>query len=422
MDRQVGANNRLRLAQQATMETAKALRPVDRVGLMSFDVQTRELLAIDSRADHARSIERVWPESAGGGTQLMVPLQRAINALDEEDAEQKILILLTDGFVPGEDLNQLNAALGGTDVELIIMIVGDGQAPEVSALSTITEANRGKTILVDDVLRLPMLMRSEVESRRPAVMIGPSMPRPISPAPWSPGDLSWPNVDAYLLTRARPEAQVHLSSERGDVLLASVTAGAGKVVAVTSGFGSWTKEWMDWSGWSRFATGLTAFVAARDTGQSRIFVLQDDRDRAKLRVELAERQFANDVKATLVSPSGAISLVGLHPRSPGELTADLELLGEGQFTVVLDNGDSTTRHRFLKRSNYDAPRNELPVARAWVNDGVLDLWDPAKLANRESNDVTRLLLAGLSLLVFFASLVLERASPVWNHILGKLRH
>ncbi len=416
MDRQDGMSNRLQLAREATVETARALRSVDRVGLITFDVQTRELLAIESRTDHAKSIERAWPEAASGGTLLIASLRRAIDALEEDGAEQKLLVLVTDGFLADEDLEQLNIMLGRTDVELIAMIVGNNDANGFNALSDIAAANRGLAMRVDDVLELPELMRNEVESRRPAVMTGQTRSIVMLPVPWLPDENAWPDIDAYLLTRPRESAQVHLVSERGDVILASIAAGAGRVAAVTSGFGGWTEEWLRWSRWPEFATGLTGFLAVRETNQTSISVVQDYRGGATLSVEFSDRQLATNVTAILVAPSGESSAIELQPNSPGTLSANLELNREGQYTLALRTATTTTRHRFLKQSNNGSSHHQPPIASKWVSDGVLTLWDARSLPSREPHNAGRFWWLALSLLVFLSSLVLERAHPPWKYL------
>lgn len=415
MDRTSATNRRRQIARQAVIETTKALRPVDRVGLMTFDVEARELLSLDSRADHAKSIERVWPKRASGGTRLMPSLRVAVDALQRHDSKQKMLVLLTDGFLAGEDLDQLDDTLRGTDVELIAMIIDDGSQSDIGPLSRIANANGGRTIRIDDVLRLPTLMRSEIESRRPALVTGQSWPKVASPSAWLPGDVTWPAVDAYLLTRPRDEARVHLTSERGDVLIASMNAGAGKVVAITSGLSGWTARWLQWQHWPDIAAGLTNFIVARSASNVDITVQPNTFGKSELKVELADRNLPNKkLVATLVNPSGILSSIDLQPRSPGQLGADLQLDGFGQYSLTVDDGTITTRHRFLNHPNDFNSRNDPPIAMNWLDDGLLQLWQPGSLGKLQNKNNWRSWLIGLALLSILLLLSLEHVDPDWK--------
>jgi hypothetical protein len=412
MDQAGAAGRRLQAAKRAAVETARALRPVDRVGLITFDVQSQVLLPVNARGDHAQAIEQVWPQSASGGTSLMPALLQAVASLQEDGAEQQLLILLTDGVLADADLQQLDALLQSSDIELIAMILGDGEQREVGALAKITATNGGRVIAVDDVLRLPTLMRHEVESRRPAVVSEASQPRVMSPAAWLPDNSEWPGVDSYLLTRPREAAQIYLVSERGDVLLAGISAGAGKVIAVTSGFSGWSENWLQWDQWPAFAADIVGFLAARDGSRFDLSVTQDGSNKAQLEVELQERTLPDRFSAVLVSPSGNIEPVVLLAQGPGKLAATLNLSEPGQYNVVVDVDTMTTRHHFLKRTPNDLPRSGPPIAQTWLGEGLLQLWEPASLQGLIPPPDWRSWLAGLALLLFLSTLVAERMRPV----------
>lgn len=408
MDRPGTETNRLQMAKLATTETARALRPVDRVGLITFDVQSNELLPIDARANHAAAIEKAWPQSASGGTALMPSLRRAVAALREDGAEQQLLFLLTDGFLADADLQQLDDLLQDTDVELVAMILDSGTQPRLSVLEDIAVANGGRLIRIDDVLRLPTLMRREVESRRPALVSAASKPRVVSPAAWLPHDVAWPEIEAYLLTRPREDARIHLVSARGDVLLASMTVGAGKVLVVTSGFSAWVENWLQWDRWPAFAAELTGFLALRDTSDFRMSVQQGADGDVTLSVTLPATRLPDDFRASLVGPSGRIESIDLQAWSPGELTATLGSGGSGQYTVVVEADDATRRYRFLRRQAGSQLLDEPPIAKTWVDDGLLQLWEPGVIRQLEQKPDWRNWLLGLALLLFVFILAAER--------------
>jgi hypothetical protein len=128
-----------------------------------------------------------------------------------------------------------------------------------------------------------------------------------------------------------------------------MNVGAGKVVAVTSGFSSWTKDWLQSDGWPAFAANLTRYLATRDTSHFDVSVRDGEHSESMLVVEMAERQSTDPMVATLVSPSAAVSTIELEPYGPGQLVTQLQLDEVGQYLVVFESEFGTTRHRFLSR-------------------------------------------------------------------------
>ena len=394
MDRVAGSSSRLQIANQAVVSTAKALRPIDRVGLMTFEVSPRQRLPLATRARHGAAIEQAWPGSASGGTRLVPAVLSAIEQLERDDTEQRILVLLTDGFVEEENLDQLARKLQVTTVDLIALIVADEDDRGPDALHQIVTAANGRAMRIADVLQLPTLMRNEIEKARPALVTSSSRPVVVSPTPWLP-DVEWPSVEQHLLTRPRDAAEVHLVSASGDALIASMTAGAGRVVAVTTGFSSWTPEWLRFDRWPDFAADITAHLAGRDTGR---FDISVDTVHSLLKVDRVDRQTRSAIAASLVNPSGEISAVELEPSGPGRLEAGLQLEQAGQYLAIVEDDDTRVRHRFLYHPATSGRSPEASVRR--------DNDRPAR----------QHWLTALAALAFVALLWLERRRPVRAYV------
>ena len=424
MDRAGASNRRLQIARQAVVEAATALRPVDRVGLITFDVEASVLLTPEARPDHAASIAQVWPDRASGGTRLLPSLRLAVDELQRQDGEQKVLVLLTDGFLALQDVQQIGDVLRGTDIELIGLVIDEGNQPGLGALSAVAATGRSRIVRIDDVLRLPALMRNEIEASRPAVVSGEILPVATLPNTLFPGEFVWPPVSAYSLTRTRQEARVHLKSSRGDALVASGIAGAGRVVAMTSGFSGWTGRWLQWPQWSGIAASLTNFIAARSAGGLEISVQQESTARVRLNIDLSDRDLpdARPV-ATVTSPSGTATQVDLRLHSPGQMRADLMLDGFGQYALTVADRGSMTRFRFLHHPQQVSPRADPPIAQDWLNDGLLRLWHPGVLESLNDASNWRSLLLALATFLFVLLLALERLDRDWKEGLlgGPLR-
>jgi len=347
MDRPERFGNRLEIARQAVVETSQALRKIDHVGLMSFDIEFREHLPLSSRSDHGDAVARSWPNAASGGTRLLPAISAAIKRLEADEQSQDILVVVTDGSASQDDLNGLADVLEASSVSVIALIISDADDRNSESLKRIFENTGNEAVRIDNLLRLPSLMRSEVEKNRPAVVDGPARVSTDTSTSWLPAMSDSLEVDRYLLTRPRKEATVHLRSPRGDVIMASVAVGAGEVIAVTSGFSEWASNWLLSDDWPSLAANLARRLSTRDTGNLEITINDLTMGGATLVVDRAERESVRTIAATLVSPSGVSVNLRLTPSAPGQLSTALSLPEGGEYLVKLDDGISTLQYSFI---------------------------------------------------------------------------
>ena len=154
------------------------------------------------------------------------------------------------------------------------------------------------------------------------------------------------------------------SRDTNNVILASRKYGAGNVIAVTSGFSSWTSEWLQSDQWPEFAAGLLAQIGTRDSGHLRVSFNQQ---RKLLIVETTDRQPTSPLAATLVDPSGETAEVILEPDGPGRFVAGLQLSAPGQYLAIVNSESSAVRHHFL---NYPAGAKSGATAEPMAEPGL----------------------------------------------------
>lgn len=390
MDRPGRFGNRLRIAKQAVVDTSMALRKIDHVGLMSFDIESREHLRLSSRENHADAVAQSWPSVASGGTRLRPAIASAIERLEDDVNTEDMLVVVTDGGASQDDLIALADVLAATETSIIALIISDASDRNADSLMSIFESSGATAVRIDKLLQLPSLMRSTVEKSRPALVVGPVKISAYTPTSWLPAMTAVLEVDKYLLTRPREEATVHLRSPRGDVVMASIGMGAGEVIAVTSGFSEWAGNWMRSDDWPSFAANLARRLSTRDKGDLEISVINQSTNSATLIVDGAERESMRPISATLVSPNGASTNLHLSPSAPGQLSTGLPLPDNGEYVVRLDDGLSSLQYSFIASNGGD---NESAHV-APVLDKPMQLWS--------------LRLIYLGLILFLGVLVWER--------------
>ncbi len=414
-----GANekaDRLRIAKSSVLAASDVLRPTDRVGLITFDVGVRTVLPLKGRADHRATINKVWPGRASGGTSIMPAFERATAILNQDlqpsnpkDARQKILMLVTDGFFTSGDLTRLDTTLEGSDIELVVLLINKTESSDISGLARIVATHGGTVMQVNEILDLPALMKNELQSRRPALIQESVRPVSSSPAAWFPENAEWPAIHGYLLTRPKADAQVYLVSPRGDALIAGISAGAGKVIAITNGLSGWSRQWLNWEQWPDLVAALINHISVQDSGGIRISTRAEPGGMVAIAVETsAERPEARDLKASLIAPAGTLIRLDLKPEAAHRYRATAPVDGFGQFTVIVEDGPVTARQRFLHQPvNEPAPQGR-PLAEQWLGDGLVRLWAPDSLQTLAQAGHWREWLIALALLGFLLVLVLER--------------
>jgi len=424
MERALEGVSRLAYARAAMVETARGLMEGDRVGLIVFDARPRELLPLAAHARPAAALDAAWRGRAAGGTLLAPALAAGIERLAASDADQRLLVLVTDGFRDGaESLAPAARALAAHGVDLLALVVGtaaDG-APATAALAALARVGDGRLLRVGRIADLPRLMRVEVERRRTPARRGRAQPREVRPVPGLGGGLAWPPVEAFAVTRERPSARVLLRAPGGEPLLAAGDAGLGRVVALPAGLGEWAPAWRGWRRFDDFAGAIFGWAAARAESAS-LHLRATPRGRT-LALALedvgagGEWRSGGDARATLTTPAGEVREQALEETAPGRYEASIAAPLAGRYTVAARAGDARLRRSVV----HGGPPELIPGAApggdldALAAAGRIERWrpgEPLALTGTAPAAGLRERLLLVAALGYLALLVIERAGPL----------
>jgi hypothetical protein len=189
------------------------------------------------------------------------------------------------------------------------------------------------------------------------------------------------------------------------------------VVAVTSGLGAWTPQWLSWIAWPDLAGELADWVSG-SPGTGRIsLVVSDAPDGLVVEVDLqADGRWAAAPQATLsvVTPGGRSRSIELRPVAPGRLVATVPEVEPGAYTLVVSGPAGVQRALHLRDDHAEQDGwGEDPEVGRWVSEGLVQRWDPsiAGLADLRAAAATSRpdrWLVGLALLCFCAGVVVDR--------------
>lgn len=410
-----GGVNRFSLAQRAVLETASTLAARDSAGVVVFDVEPRVLLPLAPAAAVLPSLSAPWPVQARGGTSLAPAIEQAAEQLESAAVGRRILVVVTDGFVDDAPLDELRRRLTDARIEVVALAIGPDA--DATALSRLTTPDAGVVLRVDEAAELPRAMSAGLERRRARIERGEIAVEPQEALPVLAGrDVRWPAVAAYAVTRLRPEASVWVRSATGDPVIAARQVGAGRVVAVTSGLGSWTPRWLAWTAWPDLAGGLAAWVSGAPVAGPLALAVSDAPDGLVVEADLQHAgAWAAGPETTLsvVTPGGGSRSVEMRPLAPGRLQARVAETAPGVYTLVVSGPSGVQRALHLRSSRAEQEGwGEAPEVERWLRNGLVRRWDPASTAAIPGDGALTAnpdrWLLGLALLLFCAGVVVDR--------------
>jgi len=425
MDRDREGRRRIALARQAIAETLLALEDEDWVGVSTFAVEPRERLAFGHHARDPERVKAAVPDPSGG-TRLVPALRHGAARLSNARAKERILVLVTDGFVDdfesGGDASALQRELAAAKVQLVALAVGAnvqlGVLEQLVAQGGAPEFG-GRLLRVNQLADLPKLMRSEVERRLDPIAWGPLEPRIVTPLPFPlpavAGD--WPPLEATAVTRPRPGAVVHLESADATPLLVSHDAGAGRVAILPGGLGPWATAWNTWPGLPAFAAGLVEWLA-RPANDPRLQLRLSERpDGIAFEIDALghDGEWTTAPAATVRVTNAAdierslevtATAAGLYR---GTLRAPLPGMYRVSATV---DGRTVVRHALRSSNREFAIGSEVDGIDNWVEAGLTERWEDGALPEAFTPPSQAVLprpwLSGLALSSYLALLAYEQ--------------
>lgn len=408
------ASSRLADALRAVSESARSLRPGDQSALLVFDRDVEVLLPLARRADPVTALDQAWQLRPSGGTLLVPALNKAIELLARSDAQQRFLILVTDGYVDADNSGPLKHALQQANIRLIALAIG--KDPDLSTLQGLAAINGGRVLRVDDTAELPRFMRRELESEQHSWHSATVTPHGLQPAPFiseQPG--AWRALDGYQVTRARPSASVYVATQEGDPLLAVGQAGAGRVAALPGGLlepqnGQQNSQdllvglldWLQNRQWNPDLNVSHRYVS----GKLRLVVDAVDANN--------EWHPASAARVWLTSPGGMTGSQPLEAVAPGRYAGVIDAPAVGVYEARITVGDEQTRYSAYLANDSES---ETHAGVAWLRralaTGEIRRWTQAGLnqlqADSSGRIATRAFWLLLALCGYLALIAYERS-------------
>lgn len=361
------------IANEAVALAIKSLSPKDKIGVVVFNSNASELVALQPNGDgsaHARVVRGI---TSDGGTNMGAGLEVARRMLEDSQSAVRHIVVMTDGqSMNPEALPSLAKAIADRGAK--ITTIGVGDAADARGLDQVAKAGGGTYYQVRDPRVLPRIFLKAVNiERQPLVREGDFTPTIASAG--SPLILGVPvpeRLGGISLTRARAESGVVNAwvTPEGDPVLSHWSVGLGQVAAFTSDADRWAEAWKSSESYAGFWTRIVRATARSesDSGLEARTVYRDGRiDVVVNAVDSAgEARDGLGLKAAVVGADGARREVAFSQTAPGRYEAKIYGPSPGANVILVGSdqgGAVVTGATVTQNEEFRALRDRASVLR-----------------------------------------------------------
>ncbi|MCZ7569675.1 MAG: VWA domain-containing protein [Ardenticatenaceae bacterium] len=321
---------KLEMAKQAAVLAAENLSPDDRIGVLQFDSEVGWVMpfqTVGAGLQREELRQAILAIPGGGGTNIPAALAVGFEALAAQPPGARHAVLLTDGRSTGATLDQYRALTGlAREAGITLSTIAIGDSADQPLLQQLAEWGQGRYAFAAHPEEIPALTIRESEMlRAESVQEGLFRAELVAAHPTLRGFIpnQLPELEGYLATTPRPQAETVLAAPEGDPLLAAWQYGLGRSVVWTADVGGpWTRDWSKWSEAGRFWANLVSYTFPDPLVGPLALRVSLDGDVATLEADALE---ANGTPINQAILPASIALVGEASQEPGRAIALLQV-------------------------------------------------------------------------------------------------
>jgi uncharacterized membrane protein len=246
------------LAKAAATGTVANLRPMDQVGVLTFDNSFAWVVPIRKADDRNLINSRISGIFANGGTQIAPALTEAYQRILPLEAPYRHILLLTDGI--SEEGNSYDLARTALSRRVSISTIGLGADVHREYLQKIAELAGGKAYFLREPSGLEQIVLRDVAEHTGTTLVENALNVQVA----KPSEIldgidfaAAPPLKGYVRYETKPAAETILRLDRRDPLLARWQYGLGRAAVFTSDAKTrWATDWVAWKGFDKFWTNL----------------------------------------------------------------------------------------------------------------------------------------------------------------------
>jgi Ca-activated chloride channel homolog len=348
------------LARASAKAAAELLGAQDQIAVVGFDSETKVILPMTSAADRGTVLNSIESLQADGGTDAYPGMVKGKELLQNAVAKVKHMIVLSDGQTPENDFTGLVRDMRAQGMTVSSVALGAGAAKDL--MQMIAQEGGGRFYETEDPANMPQIFTKEtMQASRSAIKedLFASVVTGDHPILSGYEKTQLPYVLGYVMTQAKPTANLLLAAETGDPLLAVCRYGLGTGLCWTSDLTEkWGGEWLGWGNagafWAQVFRGIvrkeqsSGLSAAGSVDREQWLVnitRRDEQDRPVDRVKW-------DVKA--IDTNGTDVPVSIRQTGVGRYEAAVNLAGRDRVNLSLRDTDHSLMKTLGWQRDYPA--------------------------------------------------------------------
>jgi len=311
--------SKIELAKEAAIRSTEVLKKDDMIGVIAFDDAVQWVVKPKKLTDLKGIQDSIGTIRAGGGTQIIHPLEEAVAAIKDTKTKLKHIILLTDGQAEKtgykaiiEDLNKEGITLS---------TVGVGSGADNYLLQILAKGGKGRFYATDEFTDIPKIFTKETYLAGKKYLNNRTFtPKLTAFSPILNQIKAIPTLDGYVSTTSKQTAKVIFSSDQDDPVLATWQYGLGRTAAWTSDAKNiWASKWMGWDQSPKFWKNMMSWLMQKKSREDYSIVGSLDGGKGLLEFKIPNDEISQKgkIEALVISPSGKQEKSELEPVSPG---------------------------------------------------------------------------------------------------------
>lgn len=362
-----GTVAKIEMAKEAARLAARSLVPGDQIGVMMFNDKQEWVVPftlIEDAAGQQVIDEQIAAITSSGGTEILPALAVGLDAIRNIDAEVRHIVLLSDGKSrTGSQESYLRLINDARNDRTSLSTIATGQDADLELLRLLAVEGGGRSHVTASADQIPVVTVEEAESAgSQSVIRGGFRPIQLEPSPilsgFAPEEL--PELDGYDFVEAKPDAQVILTSDRDDPVLAKWQYGLGRVVAWTADNGvDLAADWADWERADEFWSSLVRWTLPDPEQRSLRVSVTNEGPAAVLTVDSPAGRGSSSLStltATITSPSGQILREQPMSQSgPGAFQLQVPAAEPGAYQIELRHEPGEGGATISERSSFAVP-------------------------------------------------------------------
>lgn len=338
--------SKIDMAKKAAELAAESLQPGDEFGVLVFDEDQSwavPMTTINGQSDLTKIDQSISQIQADGGTEIYPALSVGLDAIRNTDAQVKHVILMSDGNSrTGTKSSYMKLLKDASTDHTTVSTIAIGSDADTDLMSYLADNGGGKYYYTDKPSDIPKFTLAESKGLgSEAIIRGQFQAIQTSPSQilqgFKPQDL--PALEGYDYAQAKPDAQVVLTSDRGDPVLSAWQYGLGRVVAWTADDGAdLAAPWANWQQYSKFWSGMVRWALPDpDNRPIQVNVTRQGTDATITVTATAPQGGLVDLAtttATITTPSGGVLKdLSLYQSGPGQYQRQISAPASGAYKI-----------------------------------------------------------------------------------------